>query len=100
MLNHRIRTTAVALAVMVGAAALPATSMATKNDGRFSRTQAARATGSATFCGDMQTLYQNDQDNVKAAVAANDYAAAFRAVDDGARDRATAHDYGCGWAWT
>jgi hypothetical protein len=102
MLINKIRTAAVVLTAVAGAAALPASSEARPNDGRFAHSsEAMKAKLSAQFnCAAAKDAYDLQQEFVAQDIAKQDYVASFQDVDHAAQVRTAAHDAGCGWAWT
>jgi hypothetical protein len=103
MLSKKIRTGAAGLAATFAlAAAAAAGAMAEKPTkwGHLGIGQAGHITVNDGNCGDWMSLYNASIDQMHSDIAAGDYGDAFQQLDQAAANRSTAHDAGCGWAWT
>jgi hypothetical protein len=98
MTKNRIITIAAALAVTIGA--VPATSNAKPNNGGFSRSiEGNKKKTYPGFCADARALNEGSLSDMQGAIAAGDYAASFKALDQAAQIRGQAKKAGCAWAW-
>jgi hypothetical protein len=105
MLRTKLRPTIAVLAsaftVALAAGPIVPQALAKPNNGGFSRSnEAMHSKLRSQSCGNMLDLYNLDLTMRDEAVKAGDYAAAFRDVDQAAKDRGAARNAGCGWGWT